>query len=348
MTSVVQAKCARSTALVTSMSVTLNSAPTSGNLLVAVLTTSVAITSPVYPWGATPDFAHGTGRAVRILSKIAGPSESATVTFSNGSSNRITLSVIEVAPTVGGSTWAPDASATVTQASSVTSLAIGPTGSTTSADQVAVAGICLVNTGGSTPAWSNSYTLAPGADTSATGFAGYRLLPTATTTTTTGSWTTARDCVGLIATYKQTPAASIPAASGTITGSTTFTGTARAIRKATGSITGSTALAGAGRRVTRALGSITGSSTFMGAATSQRRASGTMTGSTLLAGAGRRIARAVGTITGSTILTGVGNDYELDVTPAERIARTPADNRTAVTSTETRTTTTPAENRTSA
>lgn len=203
MTGFVQGKWAQALSS-TSVSVTLDSTPVEGNLLIAVVTSNSGIGSnPVHPWGLSgADVIGGTGPVAHIYSKIAGPSESTTVTHSSGTVRNYSISVIEVAPT-SGRTWAGLDVSAVNTGTSVSSLALGPTGTQADTDDIAVSGIGLNGAPATVPAWNSSYTTVGSPTTDARGFMGYKILSSTAATSTTGSWTTARNAAGALATYKQ-------------------------------------------------------------------------------------------------------------------------------------------------
>lgn len=211
MTAVVQAK--RGGILTnTSLSVTLDTAPTQGNLVVALVSVSGTITNPVYPLGATEPDATATDTGIAYaFHKTAGANESATVTFSSDTARTMTLSVIEVAPT-GGKSWnGLDKTATAVGPSG-TSLAVGPTAAQAEADNFAAVMMVPAGTIGTTaPSYTNGYTAITGTDRSASG---YKVLSDAAATSTTISWVTARTTAAVLATYKQTGGATPPPATG--------------------------------------------------------------------------------------------------------------------------------------
>lgn len=203
----VQSKFNFNTSTATSIAVTLDATPTVGNLLVGVLTSNNSVSTPTEPWGTAPDATSTI--TLRIYSKIAGASEPATVTFSNATARQFGFTVMEFAPT-GGQTWIGLDNSVTSTGVSVTSLAVGPTATLASTDDIAVCGIGS-NTaiGTSTPTMSDGYTVVGGLDGTGRGFAGYLPLTSSAATMTTGTWTTSGSSIGAaIVTYKQSGAAS--------------------------------------------------------------------------------------------------------------------------------------------
>lgn len=210
MTALRQQKQFESTSTLSS-TVTLDSTPIAGNLLVAVYTATSNVATPVHPWSGTPDVALGTTTSfLWISSKIAGSSESATVTFSNTLSRGMTMTVYEVAPTTGR-TWVAGVDKTITNTSTLSSnLAIGPTAAQSDAENFAVAGVSLLSSAGAIGVFDSGYTGSPTQTTAARGWAAYKILSTTDPTSSTATWSTARANVGAIATYKQTGTAIPP------------------------------------------------------------------------------------------------------------------------------------------
>lgn len=203
MTSVVQSKLLEANTSL-GAGLVLDSTPVQGNLLIGILTWSGSTGAVTYPWGATPDVNTGNGGVgLAICSKIAGASESTSVSFSAGTSRAYTLTVIEVAPTAGRRWLGIDQSATNSNGAA-TSLALGATAGLAESDDVAVAGVAGTGTLGGSQAFATAvYTNVAGTDTSTRGFTGYRILGTAGGAATTASWATSRSVVGAIAAYKQ-------------------------------------------------------------------------------------------------------------------------------------------------
>lgn len=196
----------------TSVSVTLDSTPTAGNLLVGILTAHNTVVGPTYPWGlAAPLVSNGSGESTHVFAKIAGAGESTTVSFSATTARYFGLTVIEVSPTAGRSWLGLDKSALAAHAALVTSQAVGPTAAQEEADDFAVVGTATgAGLGTTSVAWTNSYTAVPPLSASSRGFAGYKVLGSAAATDTTGSWTSAVDAASLLATFKQV----VPGAAG--------------------------------------------------------------------------------------------------------------------------------------
>jgi hypothetical protein len=197
------------------ISVVLDSVPVAGNLLVAVVNATANVTTPVHPWSGTPDVSGGaTNSQTWITSKIAGASESTTVSFSNGLTRGLTIDVYEFAATPGRTWLGLDKSAT-SVGSLVSTLAIGPTAAQAEIDDVAVAGCSLGGTAGTgvVGTLSDGYTVPAATTSAARGWSGHKLLPDNSATQTTGNWVTARNAAGSLATYKQTGTPTPPATS---------------------------------------------------------------------------------------------------------------------------------------
>lgn len=193
-----------------SLSVTLDTAPSPGHLLVAFVSATANVTSPVHPWGNTPDVSVSATSFCWITSKIAVVGESSTITFSNGLTRGLTIDVYEFAPTPGRTWVGVDKTASNSSGSAIT-LTVGPTAAQTEIDDAAVAGISLVSSAGSLGTLSDGYTVATGTTSAARGWSGYKTLSGTGTTQSTGNWTTLRAPSAALATYKQTGTATVPA-----------------------------------------------------------------------------------------------------------------------------------------
>jgi hypothetical protein len=196
------------------ISVVLDATPTPGNLLVAVVNATANVTTPVHPWSGTPDVSGGAANSLSwITSKIAGASESTTVSFSNGLTRGLTIDVYEFAATPGRTWLGLDKSAS-NVGSLVSTITVGPTATQTESDDVGVAGCSLGGTAGTGVVGSmdNGYSVPTATTSAARGWSGYKLLPTSAATQTTGTWVTARNAAATLATYKQTGTPTPPAA----------------------------------------------------------------------------------------------------------------------------------------
>lgn len=208
MTAVVQTKYAEITSVNTSISVTLDAAPTPENLLVAVLVSNASFSNPVYPWGLPPDVISGTGPVGNIYSHVVASGESATVTFSNDTARIMGLTVFEVEPSAGN-IWAGVAHTAITNTGTgVTSQTVGPTLSQYRSDNFAAAFTALQTAhGGVPPTMSDGYTVVGGLDgTTARGIAGYKVLSDTTATETTSSWVNAQTPRSGLVSYQQVAA----------------------------------------------------------------------------------------------------------------------------------------------
>lgn len=143
----------------------------------------------------------GVGGSVLAFSRQVVGGDGTTYNVTQAGSGQIWLYMAEVTD-VG----AADKTATATSGgSSVTSLAIGPTGTTVDANEYILA---LLKTGGAdgagSMAWTNSFT---GEGDFNQGGAASRIVSATGTFSTTPSWTTARTAIGLIVTYRDGAAA---------------------------------------------------------------------------------------------------------------------------------------------
>lgn len=216
MTSLVQAKRAQTTNG-SGLSITLDTPPTAGNLLIAVVQTNNTLVTPTYPFDNTAaDLSVGGVIIVRISSKIAGVGESSTISFTSGANRVLGLNVMEVAPT-SGVPWTSgrvDKTATKTGGSTTTSLTAGPTAALSRTDDFAVFGVMTNNGFGSIPSWTsftmiNAGTAVTSASLSA---AAYSVRSDASPITETVSWTSNNSTSGALVTY--TPGAGSQANTG--------------------------------------------------------------------------------------------------------------------------------------
>jgi hypothetical protein len=215
MTTVVQSKYA-ATIVTTSISVTLDATPTQGNLLVAMWTVlNGKGLTPTLPWSGagTTDISLPTPSEILVISRIAGPSESATISAAPTAGRNMTLTVIEVAPS-SGRTWVGLDQTANASASGVTSLAVGPTSAQAEADNFAAAVLVASTATGVPQAWTDSYTVTPTPGLTDRGFSGYKVLSSTAATSTTASWLNSANVAGAIATYKQTGSGAAPQNSG--------------------------------------------------------------------------------------------------------------------------------------
>jgi hypothetical protein len=84
-------------------------------------------------------------------------------------------------------------------ASGATSLAIGPTAALAVADSLAVVGLFHTSAGQSAHSFSDSFTLVTG---NSQFNVGYKILASTSAVSTTASWTTARNSLGVLAVYE--------------------------------------------------------------------------------------------------------------------------------------------------
>jgi len=191
----------------TSITATFDSTPTQNNLLVSVLGASGGIGTITQPTGwtmvtGTPLDSAGNspnsgGRPVACAWKIAGAGESSAVTWS-GNSNAMSCSAIEVSGLVTSSP-VDQVTAAAFSNSVVSSLNLGTTGTTTVANEVAIA-FCVdaARTGQSL---TNGFTLVDADGSRA--IMGYKILSATGTVQTTAAWTSGTStCAGGIVTFK--------------------------------------------------------------------------------------------------------------------------------------------------
>lgn len=188
----------------TSATVSWDSTPTAGNLLIArsyVLggTSSGSITG----WTQVVNVLYGVGnRYVAVYFKIAGASEG-SVTCSATTAATTSLVIEEWSSSTGWDSSPFDKSAsTATTGIAVTSRSTGTTATTTVADELAISVIGY----GSTVtgiSWSNSFTASFEQPTGALVFAGaHKVLSATGAVESTASWTTARVAGAAVATFK--------------------------------------------------------------------------------------------------------------------------------------------------
>lgn len=188
----------------TSLAATFSSTPTSSNLLVAcVISRATTLTNPDGWTTAVEVFNATENDWVRIAYKIAGASESTTVTFVQSSDTAI-LSVTEWS---GLNTSTHDQTASTGRTLTVTSLSTGTTGTTTESAELAIAAVG-VRAAIAASSFTNSFalreeevvnTIAP---TSI--IVGSKVLSSVGTQETTASWITAGTAMAAIATFKST------------------------------------------------------------------------------------------------------------------------------------------------
>lgn len=204
----------------TSATVSWDSTPTAGNLLIArsyVLggTSSGAITG----WTQVINVLYGAGnRYVAIYWKIAGASEG-DVTCSATSATTTRLVIEEWSSSTG---WPSDpfdqSASTATDGTLVTSRSSGTTGTTAVADELAVAVWASGNTV-TAISFTNSFTLSFEQPTGSLTFWGaHKVLSSTGTVETTASWTTSRVCGGAIGVFRPNYELTTPAGSVTPSG----------------------------------------------------------------------------------------------------------------------------------
>ena len=204
----VQSKSAGSSGDVSTLTASFDSAPTNGNLLVATLS---------YRSGGARTYPSGWAEAVQIGSsinvsasiawKIAGASESSDVAISAvGTAGGMTICIAEFS---GIATSTPvDQSDTSNVDSTVTTIAIGPTGTLSQADELAIAVVGVrLEAPGSSIAFTDSFTTQEFADAVSgtrhvTGGLGYKIVSATTALSNDPTWTNARMVSGCMVTFK--------------------------------------------------------------------------------------------------------------------------------------------------
>ena len=190
------------TAASNSVTISWNSTPTSGNLLIARAIGAAATDGgAISGWTKTDSARYGASTGhVAIFFKKAGASEGdVTVTFTSATTTRMVIEEWNNSDgwdTVDQHTYADNAGSTVTSKST------GTTGSTTVADELSVS---VIGWGSAVTgiSWSNSFTASFEQPTGALTFAGaHKVLSSTGAQETTASWTTARLAGAAIATFK--------------------------------------------------------------------------------------------------------------------------------------------------
>lgn len=203
---VVQNKPATSSAT-TSHTVTLNSAPTQNNLVLVAIKIDVvdeAVSNVTGPSGYVKDVVkdRGTG-SVAIWSKVAGASESATITFTTALNQSASLEAIEVS---GAATASVLDKTNKAEGASSNSIQPGTTGTLSQADEIAYTASLQAGTNGGTEAIDTGFTVLDSGSFD-TMIAGYLIVAATTALNPTHSWTTNRARAAVIATYKAAAAA---------------------------------------------------------------------------------------------------------------------------------------------
>lgn len=203
---VVQNKGATSSAT-TSHTVTLDAAPAQNNLIVVsifITITDEASPNVTGPSGYTRDVVkdRGTG-SVAIWSKIAGASESASITFTTAANQSAQMEAVEVS---GNATSTPLDKTNKAEGASGTSIQPGTTGTLSQADEFAFTASLQAGTNGGSEAIDTGFTVLDTATFSQT-IVGYLIVAATTALNPTHSWATNRARAAVIATYKAAAAA---------------------------------------------------------------------------------------------------------------------------------------------
>lgn len=183
------------------VTVSWNSTPTSGNLLIArAIGAGATDSGAISGWTKADSALYGASTGyVAIFFKVAGGSEgNVTATFTSATTTRL---VIEEWSNSDG--WdTVDQSTHADSTGGVTSKSTGTTGSTTVADELAIS-VCGWGGAVTGISWSNSFTASFEQPTGALTFAGaHKVLSSTGTVETTVSWTTSRFCGAAVATFK--------------------------------------------------------------------------------------------------------------------------------------------------
>lgn len=160
----VQRKSAASTSDSTSHSITFDSAPTQGNLLVVVYSSDGGgAAGPNGGWTpvtGTDGVLSADFTAVICWYKIAGASESSTISFTFASASNLAVTAYEYSGIAASSPV--DKVAGNSPGSSTGTCATGTTATTTQADELLIAGVGQTTAGGGTlrtiASWNNSFT----------------------------------------------------------------------------------------------------------------------------------------------------------------------------------------------
>lgn len=198
----VQSKAVRDATNSTSTTLTLDATPTQGNTIIVAMKAVSSMGTVTAPSGYNVDYSFATGAApVIIYRKVAGASESATITFSRTSTNVGQLEAFEFSGIATSSPLDQTIEADV-GASNVTTLSLGPTATTTQSNEVALVNVAI--NGGTNAASSTLDSGFTNITTSGTliGVSGYKVLSSKQTLSATATWVTARRAQGLILTYK--------------------------------------------------------------------------------------------------------------------------------------------------
>jgi len=181
------------------VSVNFPNTPTEGNLMIALCRgTQVATNASIPGWtqATSTESNDPDVEFIVLFYKVAGAGESKTVTLTWTSSTVVNMIIEEW---TGLSATPLDQIANVNAiATEAASRSSGTTPTTTVADELCIAGFAM-NNSVSAQSWSNSFTEEYDYNYL---FLGSRIVSSTGTYETTLSWTTNRECGGLIATFK--------------------------------------------------------------------------------------------------------------------------------------------------
>lgn len=199
-----------STGTVSSVTATFDMTPTQGNTIIAALAVQGSSVLTL-PSGYTTDFDYRndtTNTRIIYLRKVAGASESATITVSTATARYMNLDIYEFANISSSSPL--DTTATLFQSANASTVPIGPTSTPAQSNELALA-MASWSSGVATPTWNNSFTKGPlptGSGASVLATSAYKPITTAQAVSATATTTGSRTGTGVIATYKTNSAIS--------------------------------------------------------------------------------------------------------------------------------------------
>lgn len=204
---VVQSKFNRTASNVSTLSVTLDSTPVSGNTLFVLwsIVGSPGTVTPPSGFTQDADLSNSTGGNQRLFiwRKTAQSNESATITVNITGSQVQHLTVIEAS---GISTSSPLDQLANSSSTSTTSLTNTPTTSTTTqAKELAIGAVGLNGLSSTFTSWGNDFTATPVLGSNPSLFTGTQVLSSTQQLSLSASWSTARAAISAIATYKAAP-----------------------------------------------------------------------------------------------------------------------------------------------
>jgi len=197
-----------------SATLTLNQAPTAGNLIIVIHHSAGGGSSDetFAPAGFATAFRSIEGTQKSIFYKVAGAGESTSVTVTQALSRNQTMTLLEVAGLVADQATVLDRFHTAKSPTSTTTFTAGPTPTTQTANEFIVATVGFTGSPGGTwssyIAWSDSFNHVGISEGSGTSSTGVRTAVSARTVSaigayqTTTSWTNSRTALSSIATFR--------------------------------------------------------------------------------------------------------------------------------------------------